>query len=376
MISGPSVVHEGNKSISSAHLTLEQITRNGLQDHGIREDAKGITLALGQVRVKDMLRRIAILAFASLLLTTLATGATDAKLVNMLDPSTRVVAGLNATAIKADPFGKYLLSRAANADLSKFVASTGFDPRTNLQDMLFGSVGGANDKQGGMLVKGTFAPAQALAFAMKKGGTPGTYHDVKVAEFAAFQDKHGHSHGPRWLAFLSPARAAFGSPEFVQHAIDRYVNGTAADAGLASRIAAASGQFDAWYVSTVPGPEAALRLPQQSPNELVGLAATALQSVQSDSAGVKFGAAGASVKGQAVTASNQEALSLADRLRYMGSVAQTQATQKNKPTAASVIQKLSISTSGPDVNWTLQVPESQLEALAKAHAQAHHQSAQ
>lgn len=323
-----------------------------------------------------MMRRLALFfCLASLLLTTLAAGATtDARLVSMLDPQTRVVAGLNATAIKATPFGQYLLSHAAKADLSRFIANTGFDPRTNLQQVLVGSLGGANETQRVLLAKGTFVPAQVLAFAVKKGGTASTYHGVNVVEFAQFQDTHGKTHGPSWLAFLGSTRAAFGSPEFVQHAIDRYVNNTPADSALAARITAASSQFDAWYVSTVPGPELALRIPQSS-NELAGLAATALQSVQSESAGVKLGQ-GATVRGQAITASNQEALSLADRLRYMASVAQTQATQKQKPTVASLIQKVAISVQGANVNWTLHATESQLEAWVQAHEQAHHQSAQ
>ena len=321
------------------------------------------------------MRRIAFLAFASLLLTTLAAAANDPKLVSMLDPSTRVVAGFDSTAIKATPFGQYLLSRAAKDDLSRFIASTGFDPRINLQLLLFGSVGGANETQRLLLAKGTFVPAQVIAFAMKKGAAAGTYRNVKVAEFAAFQDKRGKTHGPAWLVFLGSTRAAFGSPEFVQHAIDRYVNGTAADTALASRITAASGRYNVWYVSTVPGPEVALRLPQSSSNELVGLAATALQSVQSESAGVTFGQNGALVHGQAVTASPAEALSLVDRIRYMGSVAVTQATQKQKPTLANLIQKAVVTTQGPNVNWTLQVTEAQLEKLAQAHQQ-HRQSAQ
>ena len=322
-----------------------------------------------------MLRRIVILALASLLFTSLANAATDAKLVSMLDPSTRVVAGLNATAIKNTPLGKYLLSRTANADLSRFIAATGFDPRANLQQVLFGSLGGANEHQGIMLAKGTFVPAQVLAFAGKKSATIAAYHGVKVAEFAAFQDKRGRSHPARWLVFLSPTRAAFGSPESVQHAIDRYVDNTAADASLASSIAAHD-RADAWSLSTVPGSELALSLPQSS-NELVGLAATALQSVEFHSAAVQFGSSGALVHGQAVTASSQEALSLADRLRYMATVAETQATQKQKPTLTNLIQKVAITTDGPNVNWSVQIPESQLEALAQAHAQTHqpHKSA-
>jgi hypothetical protein len=318
-----------------------------------------------------MIRRFVLLLVASAL-TTLAAAATDPKLVSMLDPQTRVIAGLNGTAVKASPFGQYLLSQSAKADLSHFVASTGFDPRTNLQQVLFGSAGDANNSQRVLLVKGTFVPAQVLAFAVKKGATASSYHGISVAEFPAFQGKNGKPHPARWLAFLSSTRAAFGTPELVQHAIDRYVDNTAADAGIASRIAAASGKYDAWYVSTVPGPEVALSLPQSS-NELSGLAANALQSVQSEMAGVKF-AQDASLQGQAVTASDQEALSLADRIRYMASVAETQATQKQKPTLASLIQKVSVTTQGVNVIWSVQVPESQLEALAQAHRQ--HQSGQ
>ena len=319
-----------------------------------------------------MMRRFVLLILASAFFTTLAAAATDAKLVSLLDPQTRVIAGLNGTAVKASPFGQYLLSHSAKSDLSHFIASTGFDPRTNLQQVLFGSAGDANNSQRILLVKGTFVPAQVLAYAVKKGATTSSYRGVSVAEFPAFQGKNGKPHPARWLAFLSSTRAAFGTPAFAQHAIDRYVDNTAADAGIASRVAAASGKYDAWYVSTVPGAEVALSLPQSS-NELSGLAATALQSVQSEMVGVKF-TQGASVQGQAVTSSDQEALSLADRIRYMASVAETQAAQKQKPTLATLIQKVSVTTQGVNVVWSVQVPESQLETLAQAHHK--HQSGQ
>jgi hypothetical protein len=319
-----------------------------------------------------MMRRLVLLSLASALFTTLAAAATDAKLVSLLDPQTRVIAGLNGTAVKASPFGQYLLSQSAKADLSHFIASTGFDPRTNLQQVLFGSAGDANNSQRILLVKGTFVPAQVLTYGIKKGATASSYRGINVAEFPASQGKNGKPQPARWLAFLGSTRAAFGTPQLVQRAIDRYVDNTAADAGVASRIAAASGKYDAWYVSTVPGPEVALSLPQSS-NELTGLAATALQSVQSEMVGVKF-SQGGSVQGQAVTSSDQEALSLADRIRYMASVAATQASQKQKPTAASLIQKVSLTTQGVNVNWSVQVPESQLETLAQAHHK--HQSGQ
>jgi hypothetical protein len=318
------------------------------------------------------MRQFVLLLLASAFVTTLAAAATDAKLVSLLDPQTRVIAGLNGTAVKASPFGQYLLSQSAKADLSHFIASTGFDPRTNLQQVLFGSAGDANNSQRVLLVKGTFVPVQVLAFAVKKGATTSSYRGISVAEFPVSQGKNGKPHPARWLTFLSSTRAAFGTPELVQHAIDRYVDNTGADAGIASRIAAARGKYDAWYVSTVPGPEVALSLPQSS-NELSGLAATALQSVQSEMVGVKF-VQGASVQGQAVTASDQEALSLADRIRYMASVAETQATQKQKPTVASLIQKVSVAAQGVNVIWSVQVPESQLETMAQAHHQ--HQSKQ
>jgi hypothetical protein len=319
-----------------------------------------------------MMRRFVLLLLASCAFATLAAAATDAKLVSMLDPQTRVIAGLNGTAVKASPFGQYLLSQSAKADLSHFIASTGFDPRTNLQQVVFGSAGDANNSQRVLLVKGIFSPAKVLAFATKRGAPSSAYHGVSVVEFPAFQGKNGKPHSSRWLAFLSPTRAAFGTPEFVQHAIDRYVDNIAADAGVASRVAAASGKYDAWYVSTVPGAEVALSLPQSS-NELSGLAATALQSVQSEMVGIKF-AQGASVQGQAITASDQEALSLADRLRYIASVAETRATQKQEPAVASLIQKIAVTTQGINVLWSIQVPETQLETLAQAHR--HHQSGQ
>jgi hypothetical protein len=51
----------------------------------------------------------------------------------------------------------------------------------------------------------------------------------------------------------------------------------------------------------------------------------------------------------------------------MISVAATQASQKQKPVLAAIVQNVSVTTQGSQVNWSVQIPESQLESATQLH---------
>src|SRR5438105_1545007 len=62
----------------------------------------------------------------------------DQQLMNMLMPDAKVVAGINVTQAQTSPFGQYMLSQMAKngAGFQDFIASTGFDPRRDVTEIL------------------------------------------------------------------------------------------------------------------------------------------------------------------------------------------------------------------------------------------------
>src|SRR5271165_3742215 len=81
------------------------------------------------------------LIFGSILVVSLP--AADQQLVNMVMPNAKAVAGINVDSARNSPFGTFLLSQlpVADAGFQKFVEASGFNPRTDLQELLVATEG-------------------------------------------------------------------------------------------------------------------------------------------------------------------------------------------------------------------------------------------
>jgi len=79
--------------------------------------------------------------FASFLAASLP-GA-DQQLVNMVMPDAKIVAGINVDTARNSPLGTFLMNQIATSDPSfqKFVDAMGFNPRTDLQEVLVATTG-------------------------------------------------------------------------------------------------------------------------------------------------------------------------------------------------------------------------------------------
>ena len=70
-----------------------------------------------------------------------AWAAANPQLLRLLPPDTKAIAGMDVAHAKASTFGQFMMSQAGPAaDLDKLKASTGFDPRTDLLELVAGSV--------------------------------------------------------------------------------------------------------------------------------------------------------------------------------------------------------------------------------------------
>src|SRR4051794_37000623 len=86
-----------------------------------------------------MFMRTAVVA----LLAAAALPAADQQLLNMVMPDAKIVAGINVDSARNSPFGSFLLAQlpASDPEFQRFIDASGFNPRTDLQEILIATVG-------------------------------------------------------------------------------------------------------------------------------------------------------------------------------------------------------------------------------------------
>ena len=94
--------------------------------------------------------------------------AADSQLLNLVMPDAQVMAGINVVNAQMSPLGQFLLNKFSatpgNLDsLQKFIQETGFDPRTDVTELLAASSGNTASPTGLLLAKGNFNVSQFLS---------------------------------------------------------------------------------------------------------------------------------------------------------------------------------------------------------------------
>ena len=241
--------------------------------------------------------------------------------------------------------------------LQQLVTLTGFDPRQDVDELLFASNSTAGNKTGLALALGTFDTVKIAAAAQLAGAGVETYSGVSIIEDPKKQNG---------LAFLDSKLVVAGDMASVKAAIDRRGNGAPGiSAALLVQVNQLSASEDAWALTTVP--PSTLKPPAAAPPVGGINIQNALQQIQSASGGVKFGSL-VVVTAQAQTASAQDATQLGAVLQMLVSMAQLSASKN--PQAAAVAQALAVTAQGSTVKITLSVPEDQIQQLVKPQAAA------
>jgi hypothetical protein len=205
-----------------------------------------------------------------------------------------------------------------------------------------------------VLARGTFDATRILDAARAAGQTVENYKGVDI--LTGKEDSITHA-----LAFLDGSIAIAGDLDNVHGAIDRRSGNNPLDPALTAKIALLSASLDAWSVSTVP--MAALanqKLPNTNLNGL--LSSDVLKAVTQTSGGIKFGAM-IQFSAEAVARSSQDAIALADVVRFLGNMVQSNAPTASAAAVTSLIQSLDVKTDGSTVKLALAIPEDQLEKL-------------
>ena len=286
---------------------------------------------------------------ALVLTSATAMAAIDPGLLNLVMPDAKILTGLNVDAASVSPFGQYLLSRMQPNDpgFLKFISATGFDPRHDLREILAAT----SANSGGLILgRGTFQVPQILATATAEGGIITVYNTISIIG--------GPGAGSGAVAFLDNSTAAIGDLASVKGAIDRRgASQPAVDATLAQKATDASSANQAWFATTSPLSDF-LNGKLDNPN-LGNLSQNNLfQSILQSSGGVNFASGGVVITGDAVTASNQNAQSLVDVLKFLVSMVSGNNDQFKTLAAAATF-----TANGAVAHMNLSLTEDQAEQL-------------
>jgi hypothetical protein len=315
----------------------------------------------------------------------------DTALLALVPPGMKVVSGLDFDRARSSEFGQYMTAKihSNDQDLEHFVSETGFDPRHDLQQILFATSGPAengNTSKIAILARGNFDSDRITAAAKTKGITPQAFHGVDL-----FIDKSQHD-GPSAFAFLGDGVGVMGDSETVKQIISNRATATALDPALEAAVSKVGSDNDAWFVSMLSGGFLANHINAQINGDSGNHDAKqsmpqtqALQSVLQSTGGIQFGST-IRVSFDAVTRSPQDASSLADVVRFFASMVQME--RQKDPRAgvvATAFDNMNLATDGDAMHLSISMPEKGVEQLidsmpshgaAGAHATSAHPHAQ
>jgi len=292
----------------------------------------------------------------TLLAAATAMAAVDPGLLNLVMPEAKILSGVQVAQSQASPFGQYLLSQMQINDegFQKFVAATGFDPRHDLNEILAATNG---DHRALVVGQGVFQVDRILAAAAAEGAAVTNYRGIDIV---TSPDKPGSTGS---IAFLDASTAVMGDTDAVKAAIDRRIAGTSFSGSLADKAKEVSAVNDAWFATVTPLSDF-LNGKVANPNLNGMTQGNLLQAVLQASGGVKFGSAGVTISGEAVTRSDKDAQSLVDVMKFLASLVQM---NKDKDPlaakAASLADAAKFTADGPVMHLTMSLPEQQIEQL-------------
>jgi hypothetical protein len=283
--------------------------------------------------------------------------AADAVLLSLIPPSAKAVAGIQADQARNSAFGQYVLSRIqpGDANLSNFIAETGFDPRQDLSEIVVASDSGPKTPPSHWLAagKGVFNAQKLTAAAQAGGGTLGSFNNVAIVTYPA----HGNTQAPSGIAFLDASTAVMGDIASVQAAIQQWQSQSAPNSSLLDKVNQVSANEDFWFVTLAPLSDFTSALPPGSNPS----GANMLGGVNQLSGGIHFGDT-VMVSGEAIARSDKDAQALADVLKF--AVGMLQMNRQNNPAAgqiATLLDSLDTKTQGNVTTFSIAVPEQQLE---------------
>ena len=314
-----------------------------------------------------------------LVAATLATApglmaAANPQLLNLVMPDAVAISGLQVQDAAASGFGQELVLKMSSMQgLDKLSQLTGFDPRTDLTEMVAASAG----KQSGLLVvEGTFQPSQIENLAKLGNAQVTSYKGIDIVTLPAGEQESAESsteestetteepsHPQPAFAFLSASVVVAGTPTDVQAAIDRWIANTPSSSPLLDQVNEVSASNQAWVVSVGPNAlEQAFghQLPANAPQQLAMLQ-NLFTSVNGAAGGANFTDTDILLNGVAQIDSAEDAQAMADVLTFFKSLAQP---QNPPPYFDEIVGSATFTAEGSTVVFSMTIPELAAEQVA------------
>jgi hypothetical protein len=307
------------------------------------------------------MRHLFFVPLALLAASFCAFGSIDSGLLALVPSSAKVVGGFDVTTSRNSEFGRYLLAKSQMEDphLQELMAETGFDPRRDLESLVFasGDPNAANHQNSfAVLARGTFDEQRIMAHAQAKGATVQSFHGIQML---INQSKNEHTpHEQTAIAFLGAGVAALADVATLQQIILNRSASSVLDPAMQSKIDDVGSKNDIWFAALTGSDFLGNHFSPDNGNGKV------LQSVVQSSGGARLGPT-IDVTFHAVTRSAQDANALADVAHFMASMLQMQRqNDKRADLMASSLDTMSVLTAGNVVDFALSMPEKNLEQIA------------
>lgn len=194
------------------------------------------------------------LVLVALLVSTVSSALQpDPRLLSLVPPDSQIVAGA-AASLREPNRGDFLIfTRANTLDLEDFFAIVGADASHEIHQLIFAASaghGGATPEHS-LLVSGHF-DTNCVYRSAKAASITKDYRGVDVVVVHPFERERAFLHDDRLLAIIDSRLAIFGTVSSVQQEIDRYLNGTAADASIVQRLSLLRNENETWcFISSL-----------------------------------------------------------------------------------------------------------------------------
>jgi hypothetical protein len=277
----------------------------------------------------------------------IAAAAVDPALLRLAAPNATVVAGMRVAEVRDTAIGKFVLGQFAGSgrEFENFVAATGFDPRKDIEELVFSAAG-----EGWLVAaRGVFPPETLTKLARSAGADLTVVEGIEVvdASRAAAASPIGR---PMSFAFLSRTTVLAGDYESVRAAVLR--RRAARGPALARQAAAAAARYPAWFAAS----EIAAATAGSAP-----LSGEMLKGVQMATGGLEPGDP-MRFHAELVERTPEGANSLAEVLRFMTQIALAQSDAEAESIAGS-LRAAQVVVEGTVVRLAMPVTPEVLEAL-------------
>jgi hypothetical protein len=298
--------------------------------------------------MEGYMRRMSALVSLLALGAALLPAAVDPKLLALVPPDAKTLAGIHVEHGLATPFGQFLMSQIPNNPVvQQFAAASGFDFKKDLIEVLVSS----QDAAAGMTaaahnlvaLRGTFDIPKLVMLNNLTGGSATIKEGIQWMTI---------NQGPaaQTVAFLDSSILLVGPPDMIDAAIAQRTASPDRNSPLIQRALTASSTNEIWFVSATPIVEILQKAPTPVP-------LAAFDSIMGYSAGLHLDDVGVTLSAEVATRTAQDAQGLAAILKLAAGMA--------KGPQALPLDQAQVETDGPTLKFKLSVPEAQVERLMK-----------